>query len=522
MTSDVEPVGPAAGGRVDAAWVGTAAYGLVLAANVVFCVLTVFRRPFGWDELQHAHITWHVSQGEVVYRDFFEHHGPLYPLVNGILWRIFGWESRFETLHVLRLVSCAFLAVILWTTYAMGRLLSGRRRVGLFAATVASSFLWFQEKATEIRPDLLQNALWLGALYFVLAAQTGKRSRMVVAGLLAGLAVQTNTKAALGIVAVGGFLVASILWETERRRALAADLGAMIGGFFVSSSVVLGYFAATGALRQLLDLAYLHNVLLLREHSAADGIHMFLVKPLRHDGVFIVIALVGLLRAWSAARKAESDGARRALRLLVVATVVTSAGILSGQYMQYYLCFLPLFGVSVGLYFDGPDGLFSRLSSGPRSRLRFAQVALALWFSWSVVGTFFFRESVAPEAWMAIQTLAEQRASTKAILDGTARGEPAALLSPQCAGYSFVPDAQYHWWPDPHNVQVLMRTEKRDVFGADLIATLEARRVRYVLFHESGLPPPRPLVRAHLDRAYEREGPCLLRRRAEASISDRP
>src|SRR5437762_6666300 len=52
-------------------------------SGVFFLALRVFvlqKRYYDTDELEHLHAAWSVAQGQVLYKDFFEHHGPLLPL----------------------------------------------------------------------------------------------------------------------------------------------------------------------------------------------------------------------------------------------------------------------------------------------------------------------------------------------------------------------------------------------------------------------------------------------------------
>ena len=47
---------------------------------VVLALLTLslsVNRAFSEDEIEHIHASWYVQNGQVPYRDFFEHHHPL-------------------------------------------------------------------------------------------------------------------------------------------------------------------------------------------------------------------------------------------------------------------------------------------------------------------------------------------------------------------------------------------------------------------------------------------------------------
>src|SRR5882724_5568438 len=65
-------------------WPGLALKRLVWTALIALVALLLLRLPllqgrsFDPDEFEHLHAAWCMSQGMVVYKDFFEHHTPWY------------------------------------------------------------------------------------------------------------------------------------------------------------------------------------------------------------------------------------------------------------------------------------------------------------------------------------------------------------------------------------------------------------------------------------------------------------
>ncbi len=74
------------------------AIGGFLLLNIGLAFLRLVNKPFNPDELQHLHIAWLIAQGKIVYRDFWEHHGPLYSLFNGALIHLFNAEPTVRIL----------------------------------------------------------------------------------------------------------------------------------------------------------------------------------------------------------------------------------------------------------------------------------------------------------------------------------------------------------------------------------------------------------------------------------------
>ena len=65
-----------------------------VAAGIYVCLrlLLIWRRSFDPDEMEHLHAAWSFAQGQTLYKDFFELHGPLFYF---LLWPI----PRFEAGH---------------------------------------------------------------------------------------------------------------------------------------------------------------------------------------------------------------------------------------------------------------------------------------------------------------------------------------------------------------------------------------------------------------------------------------
>ena len=47
----------------------------------IFALFLTFYRSWDADEFEHLQFTWLLSQGRVPYRDFFEHHTPVFHLL---------------------------------------------------------------------------------------------------------------------------------------------------------------------------------------------------------------------------------------------------------------------------------------------------------------------------------------------------------------------------------------------------------------------------------------------------------
>lgn len=224
----------------------TAVIGLGLATKLL--------RGYRPDELQHLHVAWNIGQGLLPYRDFFEHHPPLFhlllvPLVRWMpqLDRSFAIASALVELLIL-LVSIALYQRLLRFSVAP--------RIAGWGVVAWLLLPPYAVKVFELRPDWIALAALLGALVSLaraVAADTAHPLRWaLLAGLLTGLGVCLTQKAALIGVGTGAWLLGVWLLApagARQRRGLAL-LGFGVGGALpvVALGLVFARYDALGAL----------------------------------------------------------------------------------------------------------------------------------------------------------------------------------------------------------------------------------------------------------------------------------
>ena len=143
---------------------GSGARGILLALLGLVLVLragAAVNLEIDPDESQHLHAAWQVAQGRVPYRDFWEHHFPLfYPLLAPVV-RLVGETPAVYTVARI-LVSVAALTALGLTARLGGRLSRG---TGLLAAVLLGLVPQYLETTTEVRPDVPALVAWLGSLF---------------------------------------------------------------------------------------------------------------------------------------------------------------------------------------------------------------------------------------------------------------------------------------------------------------------------------------------------------------------
>lgn len=171
-----------------AATVLLAAVGLWLLGGHVRLAVEKY---YNVDEFQYAHGAWLIAQGEVIYRDFFEHHLPLVHQYMAGVFLLVGDEDPANVL-ILRLAMLPFLllaALAAWT------LLAPRcGRWGLFGAVAVLMIPTYSAMAVEVRPDPIAGALFLWAIAVHAVGRLSLRARGALSGALLVLALWGTLK----------------------------------------------------------------------------------------------------------------------------------------------------------------------------------------------------------------------------------------------------------------------------------------------------------------------------------------
>ncbi len=120
----------------------------VIALAVVLRAGVVANRSIDPDESQHLHVAWLVAQGQVPYRDFWEHHLPFFHYAMAPLT---AWlPDRAEVYLVARSLMAVLSAVAVILTWRLARRLSADGAT--WAAVVLMFLPQFAETSTETRP----------------------------------------------------------------------------------------------------------------------------------------------------------------------------------------------------------------------------------------------------------------------------------------------------------------------------------------------------------------------------------
>lgn len=290
------------------------------------------------DEMQYAHGGWLLGRGEMIYRDFFEHHQPLLHQVLAALW---GFLEDDPT-HVLtlRLLLLPVFALAIVAATSLNRDLAGPR-----AAWVTPPLLLMctplSGMAIQIRPDVLGAALFLVALA---ALARGRRGRPVLWAFVAGFAAAASLGATLKLVVYGLVFPVALIVDVEaaRRRAdgprLLVRPSAFVGGAGAFVIPLVLWLAARGSLAAYWSWGVEFNVRHQQVYPGTGWMRNAL-QIFERSPWLPILAAFGILATWRALRSGSGD---RDLDWLVLGAIPTTAASFTWQTAPYLYSAIPL------------------------------------------------------------------------------------------------------------------------------------------------------------------------------------
>jgi hypothetical protein len=233
---------------------------LLAAVGVLFGAASL-AWPFGWDTSVHYYVgrEW-LLRGAIPYRDTFDHKTPGIHAVHALTIALFG-----EGMWGIRLVELAGVVVLGWACAELARDDGARpapRPAGVRGATIlaASVFYYgFYDYWNTAQCELLGTTC---AALMVLAARRTRnlvRAGLVV-GVLAGMDLVMKPPFMLFALVAG-----AVLLVRAGHARLAGTAASFAAGAVLAPGLVLVYFAAHGALHDLVEIvgyanaAYLEN-----------------------------------------------------------------------------------------------------------------------------------------------------------------------------------------------------------------------------------------------------------------------
>jgi 4-amino-4-deoxy-L-arabinose transferase-like glycosyltransferase len=203
---------------------------LVLTSLALSAGLLVSRIPllttrrFDPDELEHSHVAFCILRGQVPFRDFFEHHTPIFHYLLAAIFSFFDIagspDAAMRALFAARYVTWGMSVAIVAMTFLLARRLRDATTAWV-ALPIASGSIVLALRAIEIRPDGLSTLFWLFAilaLYEAFAAATTQAGRTRVWFVLSGAGIALAVLTSQKLLLAGPALAVLMLWYVGSSR----------------------------------------------------------------------------------------------------------------------------------------------------------------------------------------------------------------------------------------------------------------------------------------------------------------
>jgi 4-amino-4-deoxy-L-arabinose transferase-like glycosyltransferase len=330
---------------------------ILITYGLRFWLLKV--RFFDRDEFQHLHSAWYISKGMLPYRDYFDHHTPLFHFLLAPFFAFFKVDTDVSEaiafIFLTRQCMWMFTGIILVLAFWLGKIWRDER-IACVATLFLTNTIFFFEKTLEIRPDLLAVIFWLGCLIMLVRAiqsddAESRKIRWLFAGsgALLGLGILCTQKL---LFALPGMVVVVAWYLIDPRspgtfQVRFRNLLFQFSGFCSPILLMLLYFLLRGTLNEFIEYNLLLNLRWKRRFTPYDHLQ----NLVRQNPFLVAFGIVGLIRALVVLFR--HDTFRRGEFVLVLNTIGLVVGLflMPVPHRQYYLLFLPLVAILAGTLF---------------------------------------------------------------------------------------------------------------------------------------------------------------------------
>jgi hypothetical protein len=315
------------------------AWGALFVLALVWIAALLHRgQPLGWDEYEFFRATRWIGDGQVVFRNFWEHHTPLQWLAFAPVARLFATGPGAASIVAMRWAQFAVWIAIL--CLAM-RLTRGPARWWAFVLLLCAPL--FVKSAVEYRVDVLGNLGFIGALVAAM------RRRWIAFGALMSVAVLANMRLAPLVIFTAALMLA---WNDDRWRFNPRALRMLLGVVAVAIPFI-AWLMLAGAWPAFVEGVVRYNAAqagLLDLHTLTDQ----LLAPIwLLDPAAIALWLAAIAGCAIALRDWRRPGETQILAIVFIASVVAVAA-MEVQYEYHfqttYLLMLPLAALALARF----------------------------------------------------------------------------------------------------------------------------------------------------------------------------
>ena len=263
---------------------------LILWGIFLFIVVSLFYysnvRHFGFDEFEHIHTGWKISQGYQIFIDFFQHHHPFFDYFLVPIIGIYGETT--ETLMLGRLVMFLMLSGILIVTYLLALRLFKKPEIGVLSLILAFTVVFFYQTAIEIRPDVPQALFGLLSLYFLYSFYDKKGlTSLALSSIFLAFSFLILQKSIFLVFLIGLVL----LYNLYKKEIQLREFLIYIAVFLLCISPYYIYLLLSGTFEQYFLLNWLVNIYYPEEKSVR--MPKILGSMIRDNLITFVLYIIG-------------------------------------------------------------------------------------------------------------------------------------------------------------------------------------------------------------------------------------
>ncbi|MBR6411883.1 MAG: glycosyltransferase family 39 protein [Alphaproteobacteria bacterium] len=287
------------------------------------------------DDFEHLSSAWWIYNGYEPYRDFFQHHNPLFWY---LIQPFFSLVNHpLEAFFLLRQFVCFCHIVDLLLIFLITRLLGGSKRVALYALLIYFSYpLLFLFYYIQGRPDNpMLTSLLLGVYFWIQFFQKQKRVFLILCYAFLFLSFAFLQKVILFFIPFGIYQ----LYLLYRKKLSWKDVGyALIFPVSITIGYAL-YLYHIGMLWRYIELNWILNFYFFRDYK----IYRLTVYDWIYHFLFCTFLIYGILKG---------KGLIRQLSVLLLGFSCLFF-MIPKPYRYYYMLFAPFMSIVVALGIDG-------------------------------------------------------------------------------------------------------------------------------------------------------------------------
>jgi 4-amino-4-deoxy-L-arabinose transferase-like glycosyltransferase len=285
------------------------------------------QEPLERDEGAYAYIAQRMLQGEVPYRDIYDHKPPVVYFIYAGVFKLFG-----DSLAGIRIFTLFFSLILTLLIFAVGYQLWGRS-AGLLSAFIYALFSGgpYIQGTSANTETFMVLPLLLALGCFLQARKNRAEIWMFLAGLFSGLAVMIKQVALLNFLVLAGFLLMP-------KRQKGKSFFAMALGFLIFPLLFVFYFGWKGALPDFANILIFENVdYVSRQPWLWSQLFTVIMKE---NSILWVLSISSVLYIFFKDRRYENV-------LVAVWGVLSVGGIFLGKtfYGHYFIQAIPAFSL---------------------------------------------------------------------------------------------------------------------------------------------------------------------------------